>query len=59
MGEKHFLFQIREQKSIEGGILGDCVAVWCCLPCVLCQAAKEMNVDLMAGDGDIEQLERV
>ena len=33
--------KVREQKGIEGGLLGDFLAMWCCYFCGLCQAAKE------------------
>ena len=35
--------KIREQKSIEGSFLGDCLYHWCCHPCALVQEAQEVQ----------------
>ena len=45
-----FFSQVRDQKGIEGGLVGDVLAVWCCFPCVLCQAAREVDADLQASE---------
>merc|ERR1712004_957345 len=49
--------KVRDTKGIEGGLVGDLLAVWCCYPCALCQSAKEVDADLMAAE--TESIERV
>jgi len=35
--------KVRDQKGIEGGMVGDLLSVWCCYCCAWVQAAQETN----------------
>jgi len=49
--------KVREQRNIEGSGVGDCLAVWCCAVCALCQEAQETNAlgQGMVVEQDIER----
>ena len=36
--------KVRAARNIDGSCLYDCLAVWCCYFCVLCQSAREVGV---------------
>ena len=38
---------IRSNKGIEGSCLMDCLTLWCCAYCALCQEYNEMGIDGM------------
>ncbi|XP_071959520.1 uncharacterized protein [Antedon mediterranea] len=44
--------KVRENKGIEGGIVGDLFAVCCCAICALVQEAQEMQVQTPLGAGE-------
>ncbi len=44
--------KVRENKGIEGGVIGDLICVWCCPICSLMQEAQEMGVSGPLGAGE-------
>ena len=34
---------LRQMYGLEGDDTSDCLAAWCCLPCVMCQHARELK----------------
>ena len=48
--------KVRETKNIDGSMLGDILATWCCTCCALAQEAQETGAMGMAVDD--QQIER-
>lgn len=44
--------KVRDNKGIEGGVIGDLICVWCCPLCSLMQEAQEMSVSTPLGAGE-------
>lgn len=40
--------KVRENRGIDGSVVSDCLAIWCCAPCALCQEANEVDALNMA-----------
>ncbi len=43
------LFYSREKQGIEGGLLNDCLMIWCCGLCALVQEGQEAEAILGGG----------
>ncbi|KAJ8041664.1 Protein PLANT CADMIUM RESISTANCE 2 [Holothuria leucospilota] len=44
--------KVRDNKGIEGGVIGDLICVLCCPLCALMQEAQEMSVSTPLGAGE-------